>query len=541
MQFPVIPAPRETIHAGDMITIHERMPLLIESSELDAVSTRFAEDLSMDTGLMLTMGRDAAEGPAIRLSLEDTGFDAVAPVTGIRADGKPTDANGPADERHSIDVDSDGIRIRAVTPEGIHRALTTLRQLIAASTDFALPVGSIVDGPRFAWRGLSLDVARTFHGPDTVRRVIDMCSLYKLNVLHLHLTDDQGWRVEVPSRPALTEIGAMGAMHDRPGGFYTVSEMAELVAYAAERFITIVPEIDMPGHTAAIFRAYPELAPAHLDPTGLAAPMLDATRDETWAFVKDVLDAVIAQFPQSAFVHIGGDEAFGMADEDLAAFVERAITLVQQRGKRAIGWQEIARAKIDADTVVQFWMDATEGEVETMLTSLGDMVPPEFLPILLETFGKAPHDVPAAAAAGAKILASPTSRVYFDRPHAEKSTSPDQEEQRARVGLPVYPPASIRDGVEWDPQDDIAGLASEDQIAGVEAAVWCETVTDRDDLEFLLLPRLAGIAEKGWSTRGHTEWVAYAQRLAVQPRIWDSRGWTWFRSSEVDWRVAVDA
>ncbi|MFD4422958.1 family 20 glycosylhydrolase, partial [Agromyces sp. NPDC058484] len=133
-----------------------------------------------------------------------------------------------------------------------------------------------------------------------------------------------------------------------------------------------------------------------------------------------------------------------------------------------------------------------------------------------------------------------TSRVYFDRPHAVTSTDPAQEEMRAHVGLPVYPPMSVREGVEWDPVDDTPGVASDDQIAGVEAAIWCETIATREELEFMLLPRLGGLAEKAWGPTGDTEWTGYADRLAALSVVWDARGWNWFKSTEIEWADAED-
>ena len=263
------------------------------------------------------------------------------------------------------------MRVWAATPEGVFRGLTSLRQLIAAGVSdgvATLLVIEVVDGPRHAWRGLSFDVVRTFHGPETVRRVIDLLAVHKLNVLHVHLTDDQGWRIEVPSRPALTEVGSTGAIGDRPGGFYTVAEMAELVKYAADRFITIVPEIDMPGHTGAIFRSYPELAPTKgfsgdIAP-GLAVGTLDPGRPETWEFVGDVLDDIIPQFPNTAYIHVGGDEAFGMPVEEHVA-----------------------------------------------------------------------QDVPRALEMGTKLIVSPTSRLYFDRPQGDASLPIDTQYEEVRFGF----------------------------------------------------------------------------------------------------------
>jgi len=426
------------------------------------------------------------------------------------------------------------VRVWGPTAEAVHRGLTSLRQLITAHARdgvATLPTTRIIDGPRFGWRGLSLDVARTFHAPKVIRRVIDMCSLYKLNVLHLHLTDDQGWRIEVPSRPALTENGGSGAYGGRPGGYYTEAEMAALVAYAAESFVTVVPEIDMPGHATAVIRSFPELQSVVAPAVGA---VLDPGRDETWALVEDVLDAVIPQFPHSAYVHIGGDEAFGMPDEAHVAFVERVIALVRARGKRVVGWQEIARAVVGPDEVVQYWMEARETE-SMGGGALSAMAPPELLPILVEALKKSKDDLPRALAQGARLLISPTRPLYFDRPHADASSDTAQEEARHRIGLPIYPASSIRDGIEWDPVEETPGVHTDEQIAGVEAVIWCETIADQDELEFMLLPRLSGAAEKAWARPTSADWKDYAARLGRQSAAWRRREWAWFRSAEIDW------
>ncbi len=537
---PLVPAPaHHTPHPG-AFEIRDGMPVVTDTVEAAAVARRFVEDIRTDTGIGLeTAG--STSGPAIVVAFDDDGLDSLPPAAGVRADRTSADAS--VDERHGIAVTPGGVRVWGTTTEGLHRGLTSLRQLVAAAVradGATLPAGTIIDGPRFAWRGLSLDVVRTFHGPETVRRVIDMCSLHKVNVLHLHLTDDQGWRVEVPSRPELTRVGAVGALGERPGGYYTRAELAELVEYAAARFVTIVPEIDMPGHTGAVFRAYPNLAPATAsageESGGLVVGTLDHERPETWSFVEDVLDAVIPQFPHSGYVHIGGDEAFGMADEAHAAFVERVTRLVRSRGRRVLGWQEIARASLGADEIVQYWMDGRTVDSMVGGDALTSLVPAEYLPLVTETLGKAAHDVPRALEMGCALLMSPTSRLYFDCPHAAASSAADQEGMRERVGLPIYPPLSLRDGVEWDPVDDTPGVSDDSRIAGVEAAIWCETIADRDELEFMLLPRLGGLAEKAWTPAGTTEWTSYAGALAAQSAIWNARGWNWFASDEVPWR-----
>ncbi|MCA0307774.1 MAG: beta-N-acetylhexosaminidase [Actinobacteria bacterium] len=540
MTLPIVPAPAHATELTDHVELGgDGLSVVACPRELFVTAQRFVDDVKLETGLALSLATAAPGAPAITVALAGDGLDAVAPAGGVRADGK---SGTDGDERHGISITTDGLRVWGTTVEGVHRGLTSLRQLIAAGAHdgvATLPTAEIVDGPRFGWRGLSLDVVRTFHGPETVRRVIDMCSLHKLNVLHLHLSDDQGWRIEVPSRPELTAIGGAGAMGDRRGGFYSLAELAGLVEYAAARFVTLVPEIDMPGHTGAIFRAYPELAPmdsafGEVAP-GLAIGTLDPQRAETWTFVEDVLDAVVPQFPQSAYVHVGGDEAFGMADEAHAAFVERAIGLVRARARLAVGWQEVARAAIGPDDIAQYWIDSREPGDMMDNEALQAMIPAEMLPLIAETMAKAEHDLPRALEAGVRLLISPISRLYFDQPHAEASADPAQEEMRARVGLPVYPAMSLRHGVEWDPVDDTPGVDSDDQIAGVEAAIWCETIANRDELEFMLLPRLGGAAEKGWVRRGATDWSDYAGRLAAQAALWDARGWNWFASAAVPW------
>jgi hexosaminidase len=293
----------------------------------------------------------------------------------------------------------------------------------------------------------------------------------------------------------------------------------------------------MPGHTSAVFRAYPELAPAEIrsidlgNGTTLDLNAFEPARPEIWTFVEDVLDAVIPQFPQSAYLHIGGDEAWGMSDEDHAAFVVRAAGLVRARGKRVVGWQEIARASINPDDVVQYWLDV---DLDSM-NGDGSTVPADLLPVLVEHLRKAKYDAPRALEQGARLLVSATTWLYFDRPHADASADAEQEEMRKRVGLPFYPAATIREGIEWDPVENTPGVESADQLVGVEAAIWCETITNSDDLEFMLLPRLPGAAEKAWSRQTSTDWNDYAARLGHQSATWRRRDWVWFQSVEVDW------
>ena len=551
---PVIPAVRTAASLLGELSIESGALIAVDGSELAPIAGTFVADVLADTGIALVLA-DAADGARIVVELAEEGLDEVAPAAGIRADR--FDQEAVVDERYSLTVELEVVTVRSATPEGIHRGLTTLRQLIVAGLDTdgssRLSGTRIVDGPRFGWRGLSLDVARTFHGVASVKRVIDMLSLHKLNVLHLHLTDDQGWRLEIDGWPLLTEIGAAGAVAERPGGFYTSADVADLVSYAAERFVTIVPEIDMPGHVTSIFRSYPELAPENplaLAAGGIPIPIgtLDPTRDITWRFVNDVFAATARLFATSAYIHIGGDEAFGMADEAHAAFVKRAATVVRGLDRRVVGWQEIARAELKGDEIVQYWMESAEmmamfdGEVPNPVL---DMIPAEMLPLFMDTMRKSFGDVPSALAQGNRLLVSPTSKAYLDRPYAEESSDPSQESVRARVGMRAYPAKTVRQAYEWDAVDETPGVADDSRIAGVEAAIWCETVEDQDDLDFLLLPRLPGVAERAWSSKSaqdaESAWSNYRERLAGQAGAWQRRGWKFFRTSLVDWDVAADA
>ncbi|MFI0961235.1 family 20 glycosylhydrolase [Streptomyces sp. NPDC021080] len=482
---------------------------------------------------LVTCGPDAEE------------LTALPEAGGVRADD-----GDPAGERYGLEVQSTYVRVWAATVEGAHRGLTSLRQLLNAGLrpdgTAELPPLRVLDAPRYAWRGLSLDVARTFHDADQVVRVLDILSLHKLNVLHLHLTDDQGWRVPITGWPALTEVGGAGALGERPGGWYTPEDINRIVTHARQRFITVVPEIDIPGHCQAVFRSYPELAPtgtAVAGPGPIPIGTLDPDRGITWRFVRDVLTDVARLFPNSAYLHLGGDEAFGIQDDAHAAFVDRARDIACSLDRRVVGWQETARSAIGPQEVVQYWIEATEMREVMDSGALAQMMPESMVAVFTEMMAKAEHDVDRAAGKGASLLLSPTSHLYLDRPYAEESTEPDGEIRRARVGLPVYPPKTVEQIYDWDPAAALNAATTNGSAtaAGVEAAVWCETVTSGEDLEFLLLSRLSGIAERTWSPRNAGHWDEYRTRLAIQSSAWVRRGWTFFPSSLVAWPATVPA
>ncbi|MFF3409619.1 beta-N-acetylhexosaminidase [Streptomyces sp. NPDC002742] len=544
MNHPLIPAPLRLGTPGGAAFPVTPGTTVACGPELAEAARVFVNDVARDTGLSLTVEPTAAVA-AIRVELVTDGPDAAELAALPKADGVRADDGDPTAERYGLEVQSTYVRVWAATAEGAHRGLTSLRQLLTAGLrpdgTAELPPLRVLDAPRYAWRGLSLDVARTFHDADQVVRVLDILSLHKLNVLHLHLTDDQGWRVPITGWPALTEVGGDGALGDRPGGWYSVEDIDRIVTHARQRFITVVPEIDMPGHCQAVFRSYPELAPtgsAVVGPGPMPIPIgtLDPERDITWRFVRDVLTDVARLFPGSAYLHLGGDEAFGMPDDAHASFVDRARDIALSLGRRAVGWQETARSAVGPEDVVQYWIEATEMRQVLDSGALTQLMPEPMAAVFTEMMAKAEHDVDRAAGKGARVLLSPTSHLYLDRPYAEPAADADGETRRARVGLPVYPPKTVEQSYDWDPDRALAAAtAAEATIAGVEAAVWCETVTSGEDLEFLLLPRLAGIAERAWSPADAGKWDDHRSRLAVQSAAWRCRGWTWFASTLVDW------
>jgi len=543
---PVIPAPTriETIDGAPFVL--DAGTRVIASEALRPIARWFTTELAHFTDV--APGEGLAAGGVIQLELvtEDAELAALPATGGVRADGG--DADG---ERYRLAIQSAGIRVQAFTAEGIFRGVTSLLQLAATTSvhegTITLPSLTIVDTPRFAWRGLSLDVVRCFFPPEVVKRVIDVLALYKASVLHLHLTDAEGWRLEIDRWPRLTEVGGQTAAFGRPGGFYTKDEYRDLVAYAAARFITIVPEVDMPGHTAAIYQAYPELAGdgVHAETTNQDRAshfqVMHPDHPRIFDFVTDVLTE-IAELTPGAYLHIGGDEALGMDEELYARFVQRVQPIVNELGKNVVGWQETARAGLAPSDLAQLWISPQIGDPgEFDLSQLPEDIDidaigldPELMTAFAEMFTVAGRDLGLALQQGADIIVSQSTRAYLDTKYAEPSSDPAQEADWKRLGMPFYPRSTVAEFFTWDPAT-IQPELSEERVAGVEAGIWCETITNASDLFFLLLPRLPGLLEKGWSPRiaEDAAWAGYGPRLAVQARLWEQLDWPYYRSSVV--------
>jgi hexosaminidase len=416
---------------------------------------------------------------------------------------RPGDA-ALGEEGYRLTVETEHVLLAARTPTGLFRGTQTLRQLLphgieratVRSGQWRVPAVRIHDRPRFVWRGMMLDVGRHFFGVGEIERLVDLLALYKLNRLHLHLTDDQGWRLAIRSWPKLTRVGARTAVGGGPGGHFTQGEYRHLVAYAAERFVEVVPEIDLPGHVNAALTAYGELAcdGVEREPyTGIDVGFssLCIRKEATYAFVDDVLGEVAALTP-GAYLHVGGDEALSTDPDEYRMFVERVQRIVRARGKRMVGWEEIARAPIRRTTVVQHWHD--------------------------------PALARRAVEQGAKLVLSPASRTYLDMKYTRSSA----------LGLSWAGTTSVRKAYDWDPGTQIDGI-TEQQVLGVEAPLWTETVSTRAELDHLAFPRLLGIAEVGWSRAGDLSWREYRTRLAAHgPRL-DALEVAYHRAPGVPW------
>ena len=347
----------------------------------------------------------------------------------------------------------------------------------------------IRDQPRFAYRGVMLDVARHFFDVAEVERLIDLAAMEKINYLHLHLTDDQGWRIAIDGWPRLTDYGAGTEVGGGPGGYYTQDDYRELVAYAAARFITVVPEVDLPGHTNAALASYPELtcdgvAPQRYTGIEVGFSALCPDRDATYRFLDDVFGQLAALTP-GPYLHLGGDEARTMSDEDYATVVTRAQAIVASHDKVAIGWHDVVGANLDPATVLQYW--GRSGE--------------------------------RLDAAGHGVIMSPADRAYLDQKY----------DSGTRIGLTWAGPTSIEEAYDWDPG------AGGSAVLGVEAPLWTETVTTVDDIEYLAFPRLAAIAELGWSPTSTHDWTGFRQRLGAQAPRWAALDVDFARVGGVPW------
>ncbi|MFE5797427.1 beta-N-acetylhexosaminidase [Streptomyces sp. NPDC056503] len=421
-------------------------------------------------------------------------------------------ATALGDEGYELRSAPTRLTLTARTPAGLFRGVQTVRQQLPAAIErptvqhraWRIAGGTVTDVPRFPYRGAMLDVARHFFTVDEVKAYVDRIALYKLNTLHLHLTDDQGWRIAIASRPRLTGVGAATEVGGGPGGFYTKEQYRELVRYAAARHIEVVPEIDLPGHTNAALVSYPELgcdgkAPEPHTGIEVGFSTVCADGEATYAFVEDVLREVAALTP-GRHLHIGGDEAESTTAADYRALMTRIQPLVAKHGKKVMAWHQLTGDATPAPgALIQYWgLDRTTAEEK--------------------------EKVAEAAKAGAGIVVSPADRAYLDMKYADDTP----------LGLRWAGTVSVRRSYEWDPGTYLPGVP-ESAVRGVEAPLWTETLATPEELDLMAFPRLPGLAELGWSPAGGRDWDTYKVRLAEQAHRFEALGIGWYRSPEVPW------
>ena len=485
----IIPLPASATPTNHMFTLSAGARIVVEpgDAELKSVGRYLSEKLKPSTGYDIQ----------------------VVPAPGLPVYGDivlSTVGGDPAlgEEGYELTITENLVSVKAVQPAGLFRGVQTIRQLlpplIESSTvqpgPWIIETGTIKDHPRFVWRGTMLDVARHFFTVADVKRYLDLMAYYKLNRFHLHLTDDQGWRLMINSWSNLATYGGSTEVGGGPGGYFTQADYSDISAYAQGLYITVVPEIDMPGHTNAALASYAVLncngiAPPLYTGIGVGFSALCVSKDTTYGFVDDVVRELSTLTP-GPYIHVGGDEAPALSSAEYVRFVERVQTIVQSHGKTMIGWEEIAQAHLLPTSVAQHWYS---------------------------------NLAQRAVQQGSKVIMSPASRTYLDMKYDASTT----------LGQNWAGYIEVKDAYDWDPATQVAGV-SEGDIMGLEAPLWTETIQSMADIEQMAFPRLLVFAEIGWSSVASRNWDEYRARLGAHgPRL-TALGVHFYRSPQVPWK-----
>jgi len=408
------------------------------------------------------------------------------------------------DEGYELVSTNDGIKITAQTPAGIFYGCQSLRQLLppenlsketVQNIKWTVPCVSITDAPRFKWRGMMIDPCRHFWDIEFIKKYIDMIALHKMNVFHWHFTEDQAWRIEIKKYPKLTEIGAWRNENGKKyGGFYTQEQIKNVVKYAADRFITILPEIELPGHSVAAISAYPELscsgAPAEIPTTwGVFENVYCAGKESTFKFLEDVISEVIDLFPGDYF-HIGGDECpkvnwkkcpkcqeriknenLKNEDELQSYFIKRMEKFINKKGKRMVGWDEILEGGLAPNATVMSWR-GTEGGI-------------------------------AASKQGHDVIICPVTHCYFDYSQQEKEKI-DIDGATVTTTEKVY---------EFEPVPEELNEEEAKHVLGAQGNLWTEHIPTVERAEEMLYPRACALSEKLWSPKNCSNFENFEKRL----------------------------
>jgi hexosaminidase len=471
-----------------------------------------AFELKADTPLVWIGGDPAIERVARQLAVSLTEATGAAwQAKALEKAVKPAHAvvltlgKGDHEEGYDLTITPDGVLLEARTPHGLFYGVQTLRQMLDSNPrgeSRSLPAVTIADYPRYNWRGMHLDVCRHFMSAEFVRKYIDLLAYHKYNVFHWHLTDDQGWRIEIKKYPKLTEVGAW-RMQDgqRYGGFYTQDEVRQIVAYAAERFITVVPEIEMPGHAKAALASYPELSCAGVplpveEKWGVFKEVFCAGNDETFAFLEGVLSEVLGLFP-SEFIHVGGDEcpkelwkecpkcqarikAEKLANEEelQSYFVQRMGKFLSSRGRRLLGWDEILEGGLAPNATVMSWR-GNKGGI-------------------------------AAAQQGHDVVMSPTTHCYFDYRISSKPEHTGARYAKTPLTLPMV--------YSFEPTPPELNAEQAKHVLGGQGNVWTEFMPDEKRVEFMVFPRACALAEVLWTPPNRRNFDDFRTRMELHEK-----------------------
>ncbi len=496
--YPIIPHPATLEPRPGAFALKSDTPLIATSADAQPVAAYLSEQLAGEFGLKLDV-QTAPDAPARAIVLTlDTNLTA-------------------GDEAYVLDISRETARLSAPHPHGLIHGVQTIRQLLAKDDgNWRLPACHIEDQPHYRWRGMLLDCGRHFMPKEFVKRYIDLLAYHKMNVLHWHLTEDQGWRIEIKKYPKLTEIGAWrDATRDseqprdgqRYGGFYTQDDVREIVAYAASRHITIVPEIEMPGHSVAALAAYPELSctgePLEvMTQWGIHRDVYCAGNEQVFEFLEDVLTEVMELFP-SEYIHVGGDEspkdrwktcpkcqarikAEGLADEHelQSYFIRRMEKFLSAHGRRLVGWDEILEGGLAPGATVQSWR-GMKGAI-------------------------------AAAQAGHDVISSPTSNCYLDYAQADAPGEP------VRMGR-----LSLEQCYAFEPTPASFTPDQAKHVLGLEGNMWTEHAPP-SRVDWQVFPRLCALAEVAWSPEATRDWENFQTRLQTHYRRLDALGVAYF-------------
>jgi hexosaminidase len=413
-------------------------------------------------------------------------------------------------EGYTLRIDRDTLLIQASSGAGLYHGVQTVRQLLTYriedqhsayapanrdNVDWSIPALTIEDMPRYRWRGSMLDVSRHFFEVNEVKQHIDLLALYKLNTLHLHLADDQGWRIEIKSRPELAQQGAPSEVAGGPGGFFTQADYQEIVRYANERYVTIVPEIDMPAHINAALISHPELSCGRRPPavyTGIQVGFSAICPESagTYALIEDVIRELVALSPGGYF-HIGGDEVQALNAPRYASFIERVQGIVRKYDARMIGWEEVGKTQLDPTSIIQQW------QRDTLVAGIN-----------------LPND----------IIVSAGPRMYLDMKY----------DSTTELGLRWAGMIDLRKAYDWEPTALLRNV-SPSRIIGLEAPLWSETVRNITAAQYLLVPRLPALAELAWSPQSVRSWDSFRKRVAVHGPRWNLLGINYHRDPSIPW------